>query len=521
MSFRKPYLLTFYILLFIGFLSADMLIDGCKQKSDSTVKLTGNAVADGKLLAQIYCTKCHALVPANALPNDVWIYHTLPAMAHYLGLSSYLDGYFKRETDTAGLTLVEYQDIVAYYKKMAPATLPKASRPAPLNIDWAGFSLKMPAQAIHPAYTTMVAFNPNNHKIYTSDYIYSNLAEWDSNLTEQATITIPTAAASALFKKDSSGIDHAIVSCIGRVEPVDFPNGRVVDVNLNSENKKDSQTLIASDLARPVQTIEGDFDKDGLTDLITLGQGNLKGGVYLLKQNKDHTYTQTTITEQPGAVQAVAGDFNGDGWTDLMVLFGTGDEGLWLFANDHKGGFISRNLLRFPPVYGSTSFQLADMDHDGKPDLIYTCGYNFHDSRVLKPYHGLYIFKNTGNWNFKQQWFYQIDGCTKAIAADFDGDGDLDIVTSAFFADVKTQPEESVIYFEQVSPFNFKAHAIPVSKYGRWFSMDVGDYNNDGKPDIILGNYSSGFLIQSDYKPGWNKNLPFIVLQNNFKKLTR
>jgi len=24
-----------------------------------------------------------------------------------------------------------------------------------------------------------------------------------------------------------------------------------------------------------------------------------------------------------------------------------------------------RNLLRFPPVYGSTSFQLADLDHDG------------------------------------------------------------------------------------------------------------------------------------------------------------
>jgi hypothetical protein len=217
-------------------------------------------------------------------------------------------------------------------------------------------------------------------------------------------------------------------------------------------------------------------------------------------------------------VQAVIGDFNNDGWPDLMVLFGSGNEGLWMFLNDHKGAFTAKNLLTFPPVYGSTSFQLADIDHDGKPDLIYTCGYNFHDSRILKPYHGLYIFKNMGNWNFKQQYFYPINGCTKAIAADFRGNGGLDIATSAFFADMKNNPAESFIYFEQVSPFNYKPHALPISKYGRWMSMDVGDYNNDGKPDIVLANYAHGFLFQPGLKPTWSDKLPFVVLENNFKK---
>jgi hypothetical protein len=367
-------------------------------------------------------------------------------------------------------------------------------------------------------FTSMAAFDTLNHTIYTADAMTTDLTEWDGDFHSRKVTNLPSPVVNAVFEKDKDGTNNALISCIGKLQVIDFPNGKVLKVNLDSKSDTVKPAVIGSELARPVQVIETDFNNDSLKDLVILGQGGKSGGVYLFKQNADHSYTQSNISDKAGAVQAVAGDFNHDGWQDLMVLFGSGDEGLWLFTNDHKGGFTPRPLLRFPPVYGSTSFQLADMDHDGKPDLIYTCGFNFRDSRILKPYHGIYIFKNMGDWNFKQQWFYPIDGCTKAIAADFSGNGHLDIATSAFFADMKTQPAESFIYFEQVSPFNFKAHAIPVSKYGRWFSMDVGDYNNDGKPDIILANYAVGYMFQPGFKPAWNTDIPFIVLQNNRKK---
>jgi len=518
MDLRNTYKFTFYTLLLITLLSTGTLMNGCSNKSSTTYTLTGDTIADGKNLVQINCTKCHALVPVNTLVKGVWQHHTLPAMAHYFQVSAYLGGYFKGEKDTAGLTLAEWQTIVSYYHKLAPDTLLPAKKPAPLVNDWAGFTLKTPAHGQYPCFTTMAAVDPNTHKIYTSDAVTDKLTAWDNNLKRGLETALPSTAVNAVFEKNASGVNQALISCIGQLESVDFPNGKVLQFNLDSKDNKTNQMTIADDLARPVQTVEGDFNKDGLTDLIILGQGHLKGGVYLFKQNKDRSYSQTTITEQPGAVQAVVGDFNNDGWPDVMVLFGSGDEGLWMYLNDHNGGFTSKNLLRFPPVYGSTSFQLADIDHDGKPDLIYTAGYNFHDSRILKPYHGLYIFKNMGNWDFKQQWFYPINGCTKAIAADFKGDGHLDIITSAFFADMQNDPAESLVYFEELSPFNYKPHAIPVSKYGRWMSMEVGDYNNDGKLDVILGNYGSGFSFQPGFKPFWDKTLPFIVLENNFRK---
>ncbi|MDR3694644.1 VCBS repeat-containing protein [Mucilaginibacter sp.] len=517
MNFKKHYLFIFYLLVLIGLCSGSLLLNGCSSKESATYTITGDTLVDGKKLVEINCAKCHALVPANALNKNVWSHHTLPHMAHYLGLSSYLGGYYKSEKDTGGMSLAEWQIIVGYYQKLAPDTILSIPKPTPLLNDWAGFTLKKPGQAKFSTYTTMAIVNPFTHKIYSSDALTDRLLEWDSNFNSRKVTTLPSTTVNAIFKKDDKGNNIGIFSSIGQIQAVDFPNGRVLNINLDSKTDTTAK-LIADDLARPVETLEGDFNKDGLTDIVILGQGHYKGGVYLFKQNADHSYTQSNISNKPGAVQAVAGDFNNDGWQDLMIMFGSGDEGLWLFLNDHKGGFIEKNLLHFPPVYGSTSFQLADMDHDGKPDLIYTCGYNFNDSRILKPYHGVYIFKNIGNWDFKQKWFYPIDGCTKAIAADFDGDGDLDIATSAYYTDLKNNPAEGFVYFEQVSPFNFKAHAIPISKYGRWFTMDVGDYNNDGKPDIVLGNYGTGFMIQNGFKPFWDAKTPFIVLENNFKK---
>jgi hypothetical protein len=516
MNCKRTYLLTSFIFLSFATITAGMLLNGCKGNGDHARTITGDTIVDGRNLAQVHCAKCHAPVPVNMLTKDVWRFHTLPSMSHYLGVSSYMDGYFKKETDTTGLNIVEWQSIVAYYKKMAPDSLEAAKPSVKADSSWAGFKLKMPAPINGTAFTTMTAINPYNHKIYTADAVLQDVIEWDDNLKMVKSVKVPSPVVSAEFIKNADGSNTDFFSCIGPLLPTDFANGKVVKVDFDA--KKENQTIFAVDLARPVQSISADFNNDGLSDWVICGQGYLKGGVYLLKQNKNNTYTRQSITDQPGAVQAVAGDFNKDGWQDVMVLFGSGNEGLWLFLNDHKGGFTSKNLLHFPPVYGSTSFQLADIDHDGNPDLVYTCGYNYRDSRILKPYHGLYIFKNTGNWNFKQQWFYPINGCTKAIAADFDGDGDLDIATSAFFADMKNNPAEGFIYFEQDKPFSFKPHAIPISKYGRWMSMDVGDYNNDGKPDIVLGNYSSGFMFQQGLVPFWAKNSPFIVLENNFKK---
>jgi hypothetical protein len=62
-----------------------------------------------------------------------------------------------------------------------------------------------------------------------------------------------------------------------------------------------------------------------------------------------------------------------------------------LVTNKGHGNFGQEEVLKFPPIYGSSSFALADFNKDGYPDIVYTCGDNADYSQVLKPYHGVYI----------------------------------------------------------------------------------------------------------------------------------
>jgi hypothetical protein len=223
MNFKNTYLFTFSVLSVL-IISVTVLINGCKNNTKAEYTLTGDVIADGKNLVQIHCTKCHALVPVNALQKDVWKHHSLPSMSHYLGISTYMDGYYKGPKDTTGLTITEWQSIVAYYDKLAPDTMLPAKKPIPLMNDWAGFTLKTPPHIKTNAFTTMASVDPYNHKIYTSDQAIQQLTEWDNNFKSRNVSLLPSTAVNAIFMKDATGGNSAVLSCIGRLEPLFFTN---------------------------------------------------------------------------------------------------------------------------------------------------------------------------------------------------------------------------------------------------------------------------------------------------------
>lgn len=503
----KPRLQVYICLLSF----AAIAVNSCQSGKDAA--LNDPLIAEGKQLAQKHCSSCHLTPSPNVLDKATWVKHVLPAMALNLGLEVYPDGLYYAG-HKATISYDNWQKLLAYYQTLAPERLESAEKPASIVSDWAIFSLEKPrADTSKTAMTTMVAMDTIGRQLYSSDALRSDLTRWDKTLKPSFYRQLNSAAVNAQFFRDKNGNERGLFTTLGTMQAADIVKGELVTIGLAGQSSTDLAT-VATNLPRPLQSIPADFNKDGLTDWVVCGFGHLSGGLYWLKQTDNQAFVKLLIREVAGASQATVGDFNADGWPDLMVLFAHADEGIWLFLNDKKGGFTEQNLLRFSSVYGSTSFQLVDFNKDGLLDLLYTCGDNSDYSKVLKPYHGLYIYLNRGGFRYKQAYFYPINGCTKAVATDFDQDGDLDIATIAFFADFQHNPQESCLYFEQEKLLQFRPHALPVSTYGRWICMDVNDVDQDGDADLILGNFSKTFVIQEGLKPAWDTHLPLIVLKN-------
>ncbi|WP_343672744.1 FG-GAP-like repeat-containing protein [Chitinophaga sp.] len=454
----------------------------------------------GEALAAKYCSSCHLAVSPGLLDKETWLKHVLPAMAPKLGIGVWDDD--KYYPGKGGISIHEWNEIVSYYKELAPDSLRAGG--VPLKEDETLFAVHTVAEEDtgYRASTTMVSINPFTGGVYFSmeNGKTASLFKW-GGMRPQKIMDLQSTGVDLNWVAPDTGI----LTCIGNLRAVDQLAGVVWSIT-----KDQGVHTIAMGLPRPVQTLP--FGKD----YVTLGFGHKYGGLYLVNEEN-----RKTIRDVPGAIHAETGDFNNDGYPDLVVLFAYDDEGIWLFLNDRKGGFTSENILRFPPVYGSTSFQLADMNRDGKLDIIYTAGDNGDYSMILKPYHGVYVFLNKGAFKFdvdKPDFFYHINGCTKVIAADFDQDGDLDLATIAFFADLKNNPAEKFVFLEQKKPLSFEPHAVMgLASRGRWICMAAGDYDKDGDVDLVLGSYSRGFIIQEGYEPAWNIHSPLVLLENKKK----
>ncbi|WP_114938965.1 FG-GAP repeat domain-containing protein [Mucilaginibacter endophyticus] len=501
--------LSLLLLITIMFAAVIAALNSCGDHEKTDEEL----LADARKTAVKYCGSCHEAPDASLLDSATWDKYILPAMGAKLGMRPFMDQYIAGPT--AVLSLADWTKIAVYYRYASPKKL-KIPKPDAV-IDSAIFSVKRPAlinTTSGEAMTTMVKFNPVDKHFYTGD-AGNKLYRWSTDLTATLVKKFHSPITDATFYQSATEPNSAVVTCIGILPPNDQLKGTLTHIDLSRKSK--DTTLMEDSLPRPVKSAAADFNKDGLMDYVSCGFGRDRGGLFLLQQQANHSFKRKVIRAIPGAEIVYTGDFNGDGWPDIACLFAQADEGIWLFLNDKKGGFITRNIMRFPPVYGSSSFQLVDFNHDGELDIVYTCGDNNDYSPVFKPYHGVYIFTNQGDWKFKQTYFYHINGCSKAIATDFDHDGDLDLAVIAFFPDYKYHPTEGFTYHEQLRPGKFKVHEVPVNLLGRWISMEAGDIDGDGDTDLVLGNFSvgaQGLMNQKDYKPNWDLYEPIIVLQN-------
>ncbi|NJN34073.1 MAG: VCBS repeat-containing protein [Saprospiraceae bacterium] len=196
---------------------------------------------------------------------------------------------------------------------------------------------------------------------------------------------------------------------IGEMNPNERQEGQLV-AQFNRNKTESYSDVLLDSLKRPVNINVEDINHDGVKDFLVCHYGNLMGK---LSWFDGKNFNENILKPVPGARNTIIKDMNGDDLLDIIALFCQARESISIFYNQGNGLFQEEIIQEFPPVYGSSYIDVADMNNDGKPDILYTNGDNADYSIVLKPYHGLRIFLNNGSNHFNQAYFSQYTGLQK------------------------------------------------------------------------------------------------------------
>ena len=118
------------------------------------------------------------------------------------------------------------------------------------------------------------------------------------------------------------------------------------------------------------QVTVGDFDEDGLLDVIGGGYGT---GVCFFRAQRDGTFAASSCTAfgAAGWSPVDVADFDGDGHLDVASGFNGGPSGqLVLLYGDGTGRFPRRST----DSAAVTAVAAGDLDGDGRPDVVFTDG---------------------------------------------------------------------------------------------------------------------------------------------------
>jgi hypothetical protein len=253
----------------------------------------------------------------------------------------------------------------------------------------------------------------------------------------------------------------------------------------------------------------GDVNGDGNGDLFIGGAKGQAGRLFIYRQEEGFISTNQQVFEEDATSEdtdCALFDANGDGWLDLYVTSGGNaysaeSSALMdrLYLGNGQGGFQKTDqLLPSTRDYVSSStVAVDDVNDDGHPDLF--VGERLKLFAVGLPARGFMLI-NDGSGNFEDKseaWssaFETLGMVTDAVWADWNGDNHRDLIVVGEYMSPR-------IFLNTRSGFEEITKSVGLSKLnGWWNTVYAQDLNDDGRPDLVLGNHGKNSQFKASEK---------------------
>ena len=250
--------------------------------------------------------------------------------------------------------------------------------------------------------------------------------------------------------------------------------------------------VISSSLDDVMSVYAADLDGDGDLDVLSASEDDDKIAWYENLGEAIFGVQQVISTEAKGPNTIYSADLDGDGDMDILSASASNadfDNRVAWYENDGDGNFEALETIHYETFgNGANDVFAADLDGDGDLDVLSSTNVieAFWDDKIA-------WYENEGDGNFgpEQEITDDIDGANGVYAADLDGDGDQDVLSTAL-------NDFEIVWYENEGGGAFGEKQIIWGGLGA-NDVFVIDLDGDEGPDVLSSS--------ADGKIAWYENL--------------
>jgi hypothetical protein len=267
--------------------------------------------------------------------------------------------------------------------------------------------------------------------------------------------------------------------------------------------------------------VVADVNGDGKPDLLVANECTdsncARGSVGVLLSNGDGTF-QAAVTYSSGGERArsvAVADVNGDGKPDLLVANCAaiasappcGDGGSTVASvllGNGDGTFQAAVAYATGGMTDATSVAVADVNGDGKPDLVVASECATNLGYACAPVGEVGVLLGNGDGTFQAPVAYSSGGyyAHAVVVADVNGDGKPDLLVANECESADNCSAGGISVLLGNGDGTFQAAVAYASGGYSANSVAVGDVNGDGKPDLLVANCAASFDACGDGNNG-------------------